>query len=144
MTTHPHTDPDPTPAHGIERPPIPETDALAALRDRQMAEWQWPTSRNRHTWTDVARLIARLDSQAVAAGHPTTHGTLHLITPEEPGDHARIERRGSSDRVPGGSILPDNADDAHTALTVRLELYRDLADAGSDSARLYLIERGDQ
>ena len=133
MNNHPHTDPDPTPAHGTERP----VEAM-------MNAWQWPRSQARHTWTDVARLIARLDSQAVAAGHPTTYGTLHLVTPEGPGDHARIERRGSSDRIPGGSILPDNADDAHTALTVRLELYRDLADAGHDTARLYLIERGDQ
>lgn len=126
-------DSDPTPAHGIERP-------VEAMMDA----WQWPEHRRpRHTWTDVARLVARLDSAAIAAGHPATYGTLHLVTPDEPGDHARIERRGSADRIPGGSILSGNADDAHRALTARLEVYRDLADAGHDSARIYLLNRNE-
>ena len=133
MTTQPHVDPDPTPAHGTERPIDTMTNA-----------WTWPQRTHHHTWTDVARLVARLDSQAIAAGHPATYGTLHLITPDTPGDVAHIERRGSHDRIPGGSILADNADDAHAMLATRLELYRDLADAGSDSARIYLLKRDDR
>lgn len=153
MPTH---DSDPTPPHGIERPETwhdrdtdhmtyhrsvdnaranMETEAMQRVTDR------WAQRRPDHTWTDVARLVARIDSQAVAAGHPATYGTLHLVTPDAPGDHARIERRGSSDRVPGGSTLPDNADAAYAALTTRLEIYRDLADAGHDSARIYLLNR---
>lgn len=133
MNTHTHHDPDPTPAHGTERPIDTMTNA-----------WTWPQRTHHHTWTDVARLVARLDSQAIAAGHPATYGTLHLVTPEAPGDHARIERRGSSDRIPGGGILATDATNSHAMLTTRLELYRDLADADHDSARVYLLERGDR
>ena len=150
--TH-HTDSDPTPPHGIERPETWDdrdkfgyrnrykSEAIDAARARREAEWQWPDRRPTHTWTDVTRLVTRLDSAAVAAGHPATWGSLHLVTPEAPGDHARIERRGSSDRIPGGSILGADATSSHAMLTTRLDLYRDLADAGSESARIYLLNR---
>lgn len=130
-----HHDPDPTPAHGIARP-----DAIESARQAQMDRWTWP-DRGTATWTDVARLVARLDSAAIAAGHPATYGKLKLITPDAIGAPARIERIGSPDRIPGGSALPSDPAAARDTLAARLAVYTDLADAAHDVATLYHFPR---
>ena len=124
---------DHTPPHGIERP---EAEAL----QRAMDEWVWPASHGT-TWTDVAKLVARLDNHAVAAGHPPITGRLRLEIPD-PGVPATITRTGSTDRIPGGAILATTPAASHAMLVERLRTLDDLAAATQDTFRLHALEGG--
>ena len=119
----------------------PPTDPVDAARQAQQDRWTWP---NTTTWTDVARAVARLDSAAIAAGHPAAWGKLHLVIPAAENTEALIARPGSADRVPGGVVLAANPSASLDILTTRLAIYDDLAAAIQNSAALYTINRSTQ
>ena len=118
--------------------PPTDDERIDAARQAQQDRWTWP---NTTTWTDVARAVARLDSAAIAAGHPASWGKLHLVIPPDDRAIARISRPGSGDRIPGGMMLANTPSASLDILTTRLAIYDDLAVAIQDSATLYTINR---